>query len=105
MVQGAGSNTRDSGILTLKGLFVVFKLPLFHIWLKYTKYFTHKLVVSCKSVAKEKKEKLKSPAVFLVSKHSSLKLRKDYRAVLPPADFPGLRDQSLKASGSRPVIK
>lgn len=58
MVQGAGSNRRDSRILTLKGLFVVFKLPLFHIWLKYTKRFTHKLVVSCKSVAKEKKENL-----------------------------------------------
>lgn len=55
-VQGAGSNTGDLGILTLKGLFMVFQLPLFHIWLKYTKRFTHKLVVSCKSIAKEKKE-------------------------------------------------
>lgn len=53
LVQGAGSNTRDLGTLTLKGLFAVFQLPLFHIWLKYTKCFTHKLVVSFNSVAKE----------------------------------------------------
>lgn len=53
MVQGAGSNTGDLGTLTLKGLFAVFQLPLFHIWLKYIKCFTHKLVLSYNSVAKE----------------------------------------------------
>lgn len=55
---GAGSNTRDVGTLTLKGLFAVFQLPLFHIGLKYTKCFTHKLVRSCNSVAKETRKTL-----------------------------------------------